>query len=171
MKEHAMLRRRNEYVRPVTGRTVLIWMIAFFGIIAAANAILIRAADTTFGGVETDNAYKAGLNFGRDIAAAKAQDHLHWRVDGRVDFDASGVATGSLTVNDARNRSLDGLEITGRLAHPTNRKLDRIFTLDRVSAGHYRGMVDATAGQWDFIVEIDRDAKRVFQSRTRIHLK
>jgi nitrogen fixation protein FixH len=166
-----MTQPRSEDARPVTGKTVLLWMIAFFGIIAAANAVLIRAAATTFGGVETENAYKAGLNFGRDIAAARAQDQLHWRVDGKIDLDQDGVATANLTVNDASNRSLDGLEIKGRLAHPTNRKLDRIFVIDRVSAGRYRGSVDATPGQWDFIVEIDRGDQHAFQSRTRIYLK
>lgn len=161
----------DEYARPVTGRTVLIWLIAFFGIIAAANAVLIRAAATTFGGVETENAYKAGLNFGRDIAAARAQDALHWRVDGTVDLDADGVATASLTVNDESNRSLDDLEITGRLAHPTNRKFDRAFAMDRVSAGRYQGSVKAAPGQWDFVVEITRRDERAFESRTRIYLK
>ena len=39
--------------RPLTGRIVLICLIAFFAVVSIANGIMIRAAVTTFGGVET----------------------------------------------------------------------------------------------------------------------
>ena len=42
--------------------------------LAASNAIMIRAAITTFGGVETGSAYQAGLAFKHETAAAQAQD-------------------------------------------------------------------------------------------------
>ena len=48
------------------------------------NAVLIRLAVSTFGGVETENAYQAGLNFSREIAAAEVQDALHWQVKATV---------------------------------------------------------------------------------------
>src|SRR2546430_14708138 len=65
--------------RPLTGRTVLVCLIAFFGVVALANAIMIRAAVSTFGGLETSSSYQAGLAFARDAAAARAQDELHWQ--------------------------------------------------------------------------------------------
>ena len=46
--------------RPLTGRTVLICLIAFFAVVAIVNGIMIRAAISTFGGVETGSAYQAG---------------------------------------------------------------------------------------------------------------
>ena len=45
---------------------------------------MIRCAVTTFGGVETESAYQAGLAFKRETAAARAQDALRlagrWRI-------------------------------------------------------------------------------------------
>ena len=50
---------------------VLICLVAFFAVVAGVNAVMIRAAVSTFGGVETDSAYQAGLAFAREIAAAR----------------------------------------------------------------------------------------------------
>ena len=56
--------------RPLTGRTVLICLIAFFAVISIVNGIMIRAAISTFGGVETGSAFQAGQAFKHDIEAA-----------------------------------------------------------------------------------------------------
>ncbi len=157
--------------RLLTGRMVLVYLLGFFGIVAAANAVLIHEATSTFGGVETENAYKAGLSFGRDIAAARAQDALHWRVEGSVHLDATGKAVSEINVTDAGGHPIAGIEVFGLLSHPTNRKLDRTFTMTQVSSDRFRGTTEAAPGQWDFIVDIDRNSEQVFQSRTRVLLK
>ena len=54
--------------REVTGRTVLIWLLSFFGLVFAVNGVMIKVAASTFGGVEVASSYKAGLKFGKDIA-------------------------------------------------------------------------------------------------------
>ena len=82
-------------------------LLAFFATVAAANAMLVHYAVTTFGGVETDNAYAAGLKFQQDIQAAAAQEAAGWRVAtelGRLDgaeteirlhpVDSRGMALG-----------------------------------------------------------------------------
>ena len=51
--------------REVTGRMVLVCLVAFFAVVAGVNAVMIRAAVSTFGGVETESAYQAGLAFAR----------------------------------------------------------------------------------------------------------
>ena len=57
----------------LTGRMVLACLVAFFAIVFGVNAIMIRAAMSTFGGVETQNAYQAGLAFNHQQADALAQ--------------------------------------------------------------------------------------------------
>ena len=57
--------------RPLTGRTVLFCLIGFFSVVAGVNAVMIRAAVSTFGGVETSSSYQAGLAFAREAAAAQ----------------------------------------------------------------------------------------------------
>ena len=75
---------RTQATRQVTGRMVLVCLVAFFAVVAGVNAIMIRAAVSTFGGVETESAYQAGLAFAREIAAVEAQDALHWQVRAKV---------------------------------------------------------------------------------------
>jgi nitrogen fixation protein FixH len=92
-------------------------------------------------------------------------------VDGSVALRADGMAIADLTVNDSTGRSIDGLGVTVRLVHPTNRKLDREIVMAAAASGRYRGSVEAMPGQWDFVVELDRDGERSFNSRTRVTLK
>ena len=77
-------RTRGGRPKELTGRMVLFCLVAFFAVVAGVNAIMIRAAVSTFGGVETANAYQAGLAFAREIAEAAAQDALHWQVKAKV---------------------------------------------------------------------------------------
>ena len=54
----------------------LVRLVTFFAIVAAVNAVMMTAAITTFGGVETGSSYQAGLTFARDNSAVQAQDRL-----------------------------------------------------------------------------------------------
>ena len=54
MPTHGSIRRETSAARrELTGRMVLICLVAFFAIVAGVNAVMIRAAVSTFGGVET----------------------------------------------------------------------------------------------------------------------
>ena len=70
--------------RKLTGRGVLLCLLAFFGVVFAVNAVMIRFATGTFGGVETASSYAAGLAFKKDLNAAEQQDALGWQVKGGV---------------------------------------------------------------------------------------
>lgn len=156
-------------VRPLTGRFVLLCLIAFFVVISLANGIMIRFAVTTFGGVETSSSYQAGLAFSRESAAAKAQDQLRWQVKAVVrPIDAKTFV--EIDVRGADGRPLTGLEANARLAHPTDRRADQAVTLAESASGRFRGTVDPVVGQWDLIIELLRDGERLFRSRNRVVL-
>src|SRR5207248_5251049 len=123
--------------RPLTGRTVLACLIGFFGVVALANAILIRAAVSTFGGLETSSSYQAGLAFTRDAAAARAQDELRWQVKANVQPAADSVVV-EIDARDAAGRPLVGLEANVILHHPTDGRADQTVGLSEDAAGHFR---------------------------------
>lgn len=155
--------------KELTGRTVLVCLVAFFAVVLGVNAIMVRAAISTFGGVETESAYQAGLKFAREIDAADAQDALHWQVDAKVTVGDSRLI--EVTARDAGGRPLTGLQATARLAHPTDKRLDHVVELDGRGAGRFEGHSDAPAGQWTLLIELDRDGTRMFRSRNRVYLK
>lgn len=157
--------------REITGRFVLICFIAFFGVVAAVNAVMIRYAVSTFAGTQTDSSYRAGLAYDTEEAAAAAQDGLHWKVEGGFSRDAAGEAVLNVDVRDARQARVAGITVTARLAHPLNSRLDHHMTLVRMADGSFRGAADVEPGQWTLTLDIARDRARVYRSVSRLVLK
>jgi nitrogen fixation protein FixH len=156
--------------RPLTGRTVLICLIAFFAVVAAVNGIMIRAAISTFGGVETGSAYQAGQAFKQETDAARAQEGQHWQVKASL-RPAAGKTVIDIEARDSAGRPLTGLAATAHLHHPANRRADQIMTVSEGLPGHFSGTTDPLVGQWDVLIELSRDGERVFRSRNRIVLQ
>jgi nitrogen fixation protein FixH len=157
--------------RELTGRVVLAWLVAFFAIVFAVNGIMVKAATSTFGGVETQSSYKAGLQFEQEAARAHQQDRLQWRVDGHIARTPRGEAALDVSVRDAKGKPVSGITAEARLAHPADERLDRDIALNAAGAGGFRGSAQAQAGRWDLIVDLYRDGERVFRSRSEIVLR
>jgi nitrogen fixation protein FixH len=149
---------------------VLLCLLSFFALVAGVNALMIRAAVSTFGGIETENAYQAGLAFGEQMAAARAQDALHWRVEAKVSPSA-GASLIELTVQDEGTQPAAGLQAGGRLAHPTDRRADRALSFEEQAPGTYRARTDAVHGQWALEIELSRAGERLFRSRNRVFVR
>jgi len=157
--------------KEVTGRTVLVWLVAFFGIVGLVNVAMIRAAVSTFGGLETESSYQAGLAFARETAEARAQDALRWRVDARLTPTRDGT-TLVIDARDAEGRPLRGLAATARLVHPADQRDDHAVVLRETRPGEFSGAATAVAaGQWDLVLELARDGARVFRSKNRVMLR
>ena len=157
--------------REVTGRTVLFWLLGFFGFVFVVNAVMVKAATSTFGGVQTSSSYKAGLEFKHELASAQRQDALHWRVDGKLSRDTNGEAVLDVAAHDAQGSAITGLTAQARLAHPADARLDQAVPLNRIGAGTFHGQVQAPRGQWELIIDLERDGERVFRSRSRVSLR
>lgn len=157
--------------RELTGRTVLFCFIGFFGIVATVNAIMIRAAVTTFAGTETASAYKAGLAYKHEEAAAAAQAALDWQIEGRIVRTPSGEAVLTVDIRDKNRAPVYGIDISAQLAHPLNARLDHDIALARTADGSFRGMTEASAGQWALTLEVMRGGDRVYRTKSRVVLK
>jgi nitrogen fixation protein FixH len=149
---------------------VLICLVAFFAVVVGVNAVMIGAAVSTFGGVETEGAYQAGLAFARESVAAHAQDALNWRVQAKV-RPAGAVGTlVEIDARDANDRPLTGLHATARLVHPTDKRADQAVTMTEIAPGSFRGTAAAIVGQWNLFIELSRDGP-LFRSKNRIVLR
>jgi nitrogen fixation protein FixH len=168
---HANTHRKRKQARELTGRSVLLWLLAFFGVVFAVNGVLVRAAISTFGGVETTSPYKAGLQFEQDAAVAQRQDALHWQVSGKLTRDGDSLAVLDVVARDANGASLVGLSAKARLAHPADERLDHAIPVRAVAAGAFHGQAAARPGQWELIVDLFRGEQRMFRSRSRVTLQ
>ena len=160
-------RRRREF----TGRTMLLCMIAFFGVVATVNAVMIRIAVTTFAGVNTDSAYRAGLGYKQDEAAASAQQALNWTVDGHLTRAASGDTLLTVDLKDAQNNPVNGVVVNARLSHPATSQHDHFIALTQSPNGSFRGETQATPGQWILTLDVIRGETRLYRSVSRLMLK
>lgn len=156
--------------REVTGRMVFICLVVFFAVVAGVNAVMVRAAVSTFGGVETESSYQAGLAFAREVAAVDAQDALHWRVTAKVSPEAESMRV-EVFANDAADRPLARLRATATLVHPTDKRSDHVMLLDQSAPGKFEGRSERVSGQWTLVIELSRDGTRMFRSKNRVFLR
>ena len=157
--------------RELTGGKVLLWLVAFFGVVFAVNGVLVHAAISTFGGVETLSSYKAGLQFEQEAGLAQRQDALHWQVSGKLMRDGTGAAQLDVTARDAQGAPLAGLTADARLTHPADDRLDHVIAVRAVADGVFHGAAEAQPGQWELIIDLYRGDQRVFRSRSRVTLR
>jgi nitrogen fixation protein FixH len=157
--------------RELTGRMVLMWLVGFFVVVSAVNAVMIGAAISTFAGLESDSPYQAGLVFNEEIAAARAQQALHWRVQAKLAKTDGGETLVEISARDAEGAPLPGLGATATLVHPTDRRLDRDLAMTPDGPGHFHGVTGAAVGQWDVVIDLSRDGARQFRSKNRVVLR
>lgn len=154
----------------LTGRHVLVLMLAFFGLIFAANAALISLAVGTFSGLEVASSYRAGRGFPAEIEAARAQAALGWTVSAHVERNADGTALIRFEPRDARH-AIAGLDVVARLQRPTDSRFDRTADLDERTPGVYLARVAGVEqGQWTLVFEARRGTERIYRSRNRVVL-
>jgi nitrogen fixation protein FixH len=161
--------------RRLTGRVVLASLVGFFLVVAGVNAIMITVAMTTFGGARTDSSYRAGQRYAAEQAAVAAQDALGWTVDTTLittpdSADASEpVRIVTVSAVDAEGAAIEGLVARVRLEHPADTRRDVVLALEPTGPGIFKGSASAAHGQWDLVVELDRDGEPAFRSTRRIY--
>jgi nitrogen fixation protein FixH len=129
----------------IEGRHVLFGLVAFFGVMLIANAILLYLAVSTFSGGDVSNAYQKGLNYNEIVAAAKRQDERGWRSELAYENQTRRL---TLQIVDKFSAPITGLQVDARLGRPATDKEDRQVELNETGAGVYAATVDLGPGQW-----------------------
>jgi nitrogen fixation protein FixH len=157
---------------PLTGRAVLMSLLAFFGVVVGVNGVMIALAIGTMPGLESEKPYHAGINYNAEIETARAQAARHWTMTSHVDRDARGRASVRVEARDADGAAVGGLTVAVRLMRPADQRGDRAMSLGEREPGTYLGEVaDVAPGVWDLELEAARVSERLFRSRNRIILK
>jgi len=171
MTVHAMNARAARVMpNEITGRHVLFAMIGFFALIIATDAYLVYKAVSTFGGIETDDAYRKGLAYNARIADERAQAARGWTSEAALDPAKSELV---VTVRDSEGKGVESLEITALLGRPATNAEDRTLKLTQVGSGRYATAVGPLGpGTWVVTMEAregpgGRD-RVVYQSKVRL---
>lgn len=151
----------------LTGRSVFLMLVGFFGFVTIVNIAMIQAAISTFGGLDTPSSYQAGLDFKSEEAAAAAQRALGWTVDGELTSNGD-AETLTVDIVDKTGAPVSGVIVDARLVHPVDARRDVPFALDATGPGHYRGTAVAQAGYWRLDIDVTRKGEKLFHSRNRV---
>jgi len=154
--------------RRLTGRSVFIMLVAFFGLVVIVNVVMVDAAISTFGGVDTPSSYQAGLNFKKEEAEANAQRALGWEVDGHLSPAVSGPSTLTVKIVDGTGEPVSDVDVAARLEHPVDARHDVVFAMSPVGHGTFSGQAGTSAGQWRLDIDVTRDGVRMFRSRNHV---
>jgi nitrogen fixation protein FixH len=154
----------------LTGWLVLVYLLAFFGVVTGVNGVMIYEALSTMRGVDTESAYQAGRMFEQDVAMLKAQDTRHWQVDAKLTPVPEGARL-DLLARDEAGQVLTGMAASASFERPTDRGLDRRIALTEDSSGQFNGKTELIRGQWDLVIEISRQGERLFRSKNRVVIK
>lgn len=124
--------KENRAEKQLTGRHVLLMVVAFFGVLILVNGIFISQAVGTFRGEDVERSYRQGLDYNDTLVARREQAALGWRaqvqqndVTGQADLRDIRVW---LTDENGAALSLDHLD--GYLRHPVDRALDIAVTFE-----------------------------------------
>ncbi len=127
-----------------TGRHMLGWLIAFFGVVFAVNMVLAFIANWSWTGLVVENGYIASQQYNSFIAAEKRQEKLGW--DARFSHDAIGLI---FKVKDGAGSPVTGLDVVVTMGRPTHEGEDRVVRLPETGYGVYSLDMALPAGLWE----------------------
>lgn len=157
---------------PITGWTVLKWLIGFFGVMVIANAFFVWFALTSFPGLETESAYESGRAYPEELAAAAAQAERGWQVDVETGRAANGGTAIAILPRDRAGAPLTGLTGTVALHNLRGAEFDRAAPLIEAESGRYTAGFEALPrGNWTVTIDLMRGDERLWRSRSKIVLE
>ena len=154
--------------RTITGRHVLIGLLSFFGIIFAANGLLVYFALETWPGLSTQKAYEEGLAYNRTLDAARKQQTLGWSSTVNIAGEPATVRARLI----GPSGPVTGLNIRIILRRPVVEGLDVAAALSEKSSGVYSAPVRLpNPGRWTAVLVARRGEDVVYRMSHELMVK
>lgn len=132
---------------PLTGRHVLVYMIAFFAVIFAVNGVFLYVSLQTHPGVTSPDAYRRGLHFNLELDRAEQQNARGWKVEINI---LRGVP--EIRLSDSTARPVAGLNVSVTARRPVHDRADATLVLREIEPGRYRSVQPPLApGRWELV--------------------
>ena len=161
----------------LTGRHVLIALLAFFGVTIGVNVIFIMKAVGTFSGEVAPNSYIQGLNYNDTLTAHARQRAEGWHADIDTAQLSGNTARIAITIKDKASRPIRGLALQGTLHLPATDRDDKHFAFAETLPGHYEASIAGLrAALWELEVETpnlneNQEHAPSFEMRNRLWLR
>ena len=140
----------------MTGRRVGLYFFAFFGFIAAVNAVMVTLAIRTHSGVVTDHAYEKGITYNQVVEAEEKQKELGWKSE--LEYSNGNIV---FALYDKNNHPIPLEKATATITRPTQSGMD--FTVQLTGT---KTPADFPAkGLWEVRVDVLHEGTHYQQSK------
>lgn len=160
--------------RRITGKHVLIGLIAFFGVVIAVNGVFTWFALDSWTGLAVEHSYQRGLAYNDELAAAERQRALGWRSGVRVAAaeNAEGGREVTVEMQGAGGAPLTGLGVTVTFLRPTHEGLDRTATAEETAPGVYTARLALPRdGRWNVELDVRAGNDRRYRMTHEVFVK
>ena len=140
----------------MTGKRVGWYFVAFFGLIAAVNAVMMTLAIRTHSGIVTEHPYEKGLAYNQVVAAKQKQEALGWK--GSINYK-NGLL--SFDLHDKNNNIITPEKTTAIITRPTQQGMD--FTVELKGAKTPVSFPEN--GLWEVRVDAEHEGVHYQQSK------
>jgi nitrogen fixation protein FixH len=124
--------------------------IGFFGVVLAANGVMVWLAFASWTGLDTARAYQQGLAYNGTLEAARQQAALGWQIGFAFAQTGKREALLEVSLEDAHGDLLEQAEVRATIVRPTHAGYDFALRLPHHHAGRYRAALDLPLpGQWE----------------------
>lgn len=153
-----------------TGKKALFWFIGFFLVIFLVNGIMTYIALGTWGGLDTTDAYRKGLHYNENIAAAEAQHKSGWKIH---------LSHSPLTIQQDRidvmithpKQDLPPARVSVQISRAVTNAYDQELILTKAEDNLYTGPITLPeAGQWNLQVLVKRAEGPIYQLKEKIFI-
>lgn len=150
--------------RQITGKMVLCWLLAFFGVIIAVNMTFVYFALDTWPGLTTQKAYEEGIAYNKTLESAARQDAMGWRSHVALGPSMSkGTRILTLTMTGPEGPVV-GLTVQARLRRPLGEGLTVETDLAEDRPGLYAALLRLPAlGRWQVEITAQAGDGRTFR--------
>jgi len=158
--------------RKMTGRTVLLSFLAFFGVVFLVNGIFFWFASDSWSGLSTEDAYRKGIAFNDELARADAQRLLGWTTETAYESGAPGAGRLTFALRTADGQPVRNRVVSATFRRPVTEDSDFAAVLNSDETGRYvANIAPPGPGQWDVRIEVSRPGASPYLVETRIWSK
>jgi len=130
----------NAPTTPLKGKRVFLYFLAFFGMIAVVNGVMIILALRTHTGTVTEHAYEKGLAYNDVVNAKTDQEKLGWK--GNIALNNNRL---TFALFDASNEPIQPDSVKVQFSRPTQAGMDFEVELKNGEAS----ILFPTKGSWE----------------------
>lgn len=155
-------------VKKFTGKKALLWLVGFFLVVFIVNGLMAYFALGTWGGLETDDAYRKGIHYNEQIAAAEAQQKSGWKI--KLSHSPAALQGDRIDVAVTRpDEDLPPARLTAHITRAVTNVHDQEIILSKSADNIYTAPVTLPEpGQWTVTILVTRPEGPIYRHRQKI---